>query len=173
MMINDDVEVDAAQHVSEDDVEDDDVEGDEDDWVEDGDVEDGDIQEDGDEEDDNVADDDVDDDDRVEDDGVEDDEVKAEEDDDLGDHDGEEETDPKTRARTLREPAQSKCTWTFYNSHLAQRSTVKMPERTRALFLTGRTFQSVDTLFWELLDAHAPDGENQKHEETLAHYFST
>ena len=37
-------------------------------------------------------------------------------------------TDPKTRKHTLRQPAQSKCTWTFHKSHFARRFTGKMPD---------------------------------------------
>ena len=36
-------------------------------------------------------------------------------------------TDPKTRKHTLREPAQSKCTWTGYKSHFAWKFTRKLP----------------------------------------------
>ena len=37
-------------------------------------------------------------------------------------------TDPKTATHTLREPAQSKCTSTFHNSHIAREFTDKMPQ---------------------------------------------
>ena len=69
----------------------------------------------------------------VEDDDVEDDDVKGEEEDDVENDDIEEEemilrmpmrrrtTDPKTALRVLREPAQSKCTWTFHKSYFVSR----------------------------------------------------
>ena len=105
--------------MEDDDVEDDDIEKEEDDDVED------------DEKDDNVAEDGVEDDDDVAEDGVEDDNEV----DDIEKEGGEmmrvmmwrRRTDPKTATHSLREPAQSTCTWTARKSHSTREFTGKMP----------------------------------------------
>ena len=106
--------------MEDDDVEDDDIEKEEDDDVED------------DEKDDNVAEDGVEDDDDVAEDGVEEDDVEV---DDIEKEGGEmmrvmmwrRRTDPKTATHSLREPAQSTCTWTARKSHSTREFTGKMP----------------------------------------------
>jgi hypothetical protein len=63
--------------------------------------------------------------DKIEDNNVEDDNVKGEENDDVENDDAE--TDPKTATHSLREPGQSKCTWTKHKKHFMRKVTGKMP----------------------------------------------
>ena len=157
---DDDDDGDVAGTVADDDVEDDDVEDDEvqeddveDDYAEQDENEDDDVEEDEDEDgraEDDVAADKVEDDDFEEGecDNVDNDDVQEEEDDDVW--------------ITLREPAQSKCTWTSDKNHLLRKVTGKMTRPTvsssikhrPALTLAVRTPQSGHNVWGKTLNFH-------------------